>query len=67
MSATASPPPERNRGRRVLKARRAGRLACGCTVQVGEPIVKIGQAWLCARCVVAGIAEHAEPDGPWHD
>ena len=31
--------------------------ACGCYVQPGDLIVKIGQTWLCARCVLAGIED----------
>jgi hypothetical protein len=53
-----------HRTRRVIKARRAGRLACGCYVQQGALIVKVGACWVCAACIMAGIAE---PDGPWHD
>jgi hypothetical protein len=41
--------------RRVMKARRSCRLACGCYVTPGTAIVKIGAAWLCAQCVTAGV------------
>ena len=46
-----------NRARLVIRARRAGRVACGCYVQPGDLIAKIGQAWVCGRCITAGISD----------
>lgn len=48
---------------RVMKARRSGRVACGCWVMVGKAIVRRDSKWVCIDCAVATIrASHAIMD-----
>jgi hypothetical protein len=42
--------------RRVMKARSAKRLGCGCVPRIGEPIVRLDDGkWSCLPCLLAPL------------